>query len=117
MRTSDPFSVYQDLKSSNGNDIKSLYINPQKKEKNPMSNSMYLILYSDFSPSIFSPNQHTKEAMKNRMRPCPMSPNITPNKNGKVTILNTFGLISLYHGIPYVSTVDWNCDVNSFNSK
>jgi hypothetical protein len=29
-----------------------------------------------------------------------MSPNITPNKNGKVTIVKIPGLISLYLGIP-----------------
>lgn len=28
--------------------------------------------------------------------PCIISPNITPNKNGKVTIANIEGLISLY---------------------
>jgi len=35
-----------------------------------------------------------------------MSPNITPNKNGKVTTVKTAGLNSRYQGIPYVLTID-----------
>lgn len=31
--------------------------------------------------------------------PWPMSPNMTPNKKGKVTIVNNAGFISLYLGI------------------
>ena len=35
----------------------------------------------------------------NKAKPCPISPNMTPNKNGKVTIVKIPGLISLYLGI------------------
>lgn len=37
--------------------------------------------------------------------PCPMSPNINPNRYGNVIIVNNPGLISLYLGIPYVSII------------
>jgi len=40
-----------------------------------------------------------------RKRPCPISPNMTPNKNGKVIIVNSPGLTSLYLGTPYVLTI------------
>jgi hypothetical protein len=36
----------------------------------------------------------------NRRPPCPISPNITPNKNGKKGIANRPGFISPYLGIP-----------------
>lgn len=35
-----------------------------------------------------------------RMEPWPMSPNIIPKKNGKVTIVSTAGFASKYLGIP-----------------
>ena len=35
----------------------------------------------------------------NKAKPWPISPNITPNKNGNVTIVNIPGFISLYFGI------------------
>jgi hypothetical protein len=38
--------------------------------------------------------------------PCPISPNIIPKKNGKVTIVITAGLASRYVGMPYVSTTN-----------
>lgn len=34
------------------------------------------------------------------MNPWKISPNMTPNKKGKVTIVNSPGLISRYRGIP-----------------
>ncbi len=37
----------------------------------------------------------------NKINPCPISPNIIPNKKGNVIIVNNPGLISLYFGIPY----------------
>ena len=46
-----------------------------------------------------------------------MSPNIIPNWNGKVTIVNIAGLTSWYLGIPYVSTICWKGEVKSFISK
>lgn len=44
---------------------------------------------------------------KNNKNPCPMSPNITPNKKGKVTVVNNDGLASRYLATPYVSTIYW----------
>ena len=41
----------------------------------------------------------------NRIEPCAISPNITPNKKGNVTVVNKEGLIYLYRGTPYVSTI------------
>jgi len=38
---------------------------------------------------------HRKAPTKNSIRPCPISPNITPNKNGKDTQAKTLGLTSL----------------------
>jgi hypothetical protein len=32
--------------------------------------------------------------------PCMISPNITPNRKGKVTIVKIAGFISLYYGMP-----------------
>lgn len=43
--------------------------------------------------------------MINHILPCPISPNITPNKKGKVTMAKTAGFTSLYIGIPYVLTI------------
>jgi hypothetical protein len=37
---------------------------------------------------------------RKRMRPWPMSPNMTPKKKGKVTVVNMAGLISEYLGTP-----------------
>ena len=36
----------------------------------------------------------------NNKLPCPISPNITPNKKGNVTIVKRPGFASLYLGIP-----------------
>lgn len=38
------------------------------------------------------------KANKSTHNPCPISPNITPNKKGKVTIVKIAGLTSLYLG-------------------
>jgi len=38
-------------------------------------------------------------------RPCPMSPNMTPNKNGNVTHVKIPGFASLYRETPYVYTI------------
>ena len=43
---------------------------------------------------------HSKKPTIKRTNPCPMSPNITPNKNGKVTCAKRAGLTSLYSGTP-----------------
>ncbi len=56
----------------------------------------FLIFYS-FQTKML-PNAKT-------ISPCPMSPNITPNKKGNVIFVNSAGLISLYLGTPYVSTI------------
>lgn len=41
----------------------------------------------------------------NRMAPCIISPNMTPNRNGKVMQVNNPGFAYLYLGMPYVSTI------------
>lgn len=43
-----------------------------------------------------------------------MSPNMTPKRKGKVIVVKTAGLNSLYQGIPYVFTIYWNAPMNSF---
>jgi hypothetical protein len=49
-----------------------------------------------------------------RIEPWPMSPNMTPKKNGNVAIVTEAGFASLYYGIPYVSTINWKLAVASF---
>jgi hypothetical protein len=46
-----------------------------------------------------------KRPKANKTSPWPISPNMTPKKNGKVTVVNIVGLISLYRGTPYVSVI------------
>ena len=50
-------------------------------------------------------NRHRNIPKNSKARPWPISPNITPNKNGKVTHVKNVGLTSLYIGIPYVLTI------------
>jgi len=38
------------------------------------------------------------------MAPCPTSPNMTANRNGKVAMVNTAGFTSRYRAMPYAST-------------
>jgi hypothetical protein len=52
--------------------------------------------------------RHSAEAAVSRRRPWPMSPNITPNRNGNVTEVKKAGFNSLYEGTPYVFTIRWN---------
>lgn len=40
-------------------------------------------------------NKHKMAPTKSRTDPCPISPNIIPNKNGNVTIVNSAGFASL----------------------
>jgi len=70
--------------------MKSLYIKPIKKEKNPIIATIYhkfqiafisLFLIKSLSPKYIKNNPVIKS--KN---PCPMSPYMTPNKKGKLTI-------------------------------
>lgn len=63
-----------------------------------------------FLKIIISPN-------KNKISPWPISPNITPNKNGKVTVVNSEGLAYRYLAIPYVSTTSCADRVKEFRSK
>lgn len=42
---------------------------------------------------------------------------MTPNKNGKVTVVKREGLASLYFAIPYVSTISCADRVYEFFSK
>ena len=79
--------------------MKSLYIIPQYNAKNPMSKRIYLNVRSPAAPGnlflIGPSNKHKKAPTKNRNRPCPISPNIIPNKNGKETQAKTLGFTSL----------------------
>ena len=49
-----------------------------------------------------------------RIEPWPISPNMTPKKNGNVAIVKDAGFASLYYGTPYVSTINWKLAVASF---
>jgi hypothetical protein len=49
--------------------------------------------------------------------PCPMSPYITPKRNGKVAAVKRAGFASRYRGIPYVFTNSWNAYVYLFTVK
>jgi hypothetical protein len=74
-------------------------MNPQNIAKKPIITRRYLALKNvlrrepDFS--IESLNKHKYDENKNNRNPWKISPNITPNKNGKVTIVNTAGFTSL----------------------
>lgn len=48
----------------------------------------------------FLSEKHKMIENTNSIEPCIMSPNMTPNRNGKVTIVKIAGLTSLYMGIP-----------------
>lgn len=60
-----------------------------KNEKKPIKVMMYLKFLIDFISDFFikslSANKIKIMPSENRMKPCPMSPYITPNKKGKVT--------------------------------
>ena len=51
------------------------------------------------------------------IEPAKMSPNMTPNKKGKVTAVNTPGLASLNLGVSYWSMTYYGAKVNSLSSK
>ncbi len=75
-------------------------MNPLNVENNPISNSMYLMLDSVPIVELGSAfEKHRIDPKINRIVPCIISPNITPNKNGKVTEVKIAGLISLYLGV------------------
>lgn len=46
--------------------------------------------------------------------PCPISPNITAKRKGKVMIVNKPGLTSSYVATPYASMMAWKPSVNLF---
>ena len=78
----------QDLYLSIGIDIMSLYQIPQNIEKKPIIKIIYQYGINDFrmllcKNSFWIDRKHPN---KNNIAPWPTSPNITPNKNGKVTI-------------------------------
>lgn len=67
-------------------------MNPQKVAKRPMSRMRYRIymnMYRGLRELILekmsSLKWHRPRPTKKRMEPWPMSPNITPNRNGNVT--------------------------------
>ncbi len=45
---------------------------------------------------MFLPLKSTYNPKKKRIKPCPISPNITPNKKGKLTIANIAGFNSYF---------------------
>ncbi len=77
---------------------------PQNEANNPISKNRYLNYKAAAIPGpIFlkgTENKHKKAPTRNKTEPWPKSPNITPNKKGKVTHVNTVGLTSLYDGVP-----------------
>lgn len=75
--------------------MKSLYIKPQKQEKNPIISNKYLTFPSspDSVPGFLDDKQRIEEIIKS-IAPCKTSPNIIPNMNGKVTAVKIAGLIS-----------------------
>jgi hypothetical protein len=79
---------------------------PQYREKMPIRRSRYLIFWKDFKAEFmgYSLRQSMQEK-PTRIAPWKTSPNITPKRNGNVTIAKTAGLISLYYGTPYVLTI------------
>lgn len=79
--------------------MKSLYISPQNTENNPISSSRYLISTNVFNSEWFLrcfSHIHKTMAKIRNTDPCPTSPNITPKRNGKVTMLKYAGFASLY---------------------
>lgn len=66
-----------------------------------------------FLPNFFSSMMSTN-AESIMSAPCPMSPNMTANRNGNVTTVNRPGLTSWYDPIPYASMMFWNPSVNLF---
>ena len=73
-----------------------------------MRKKKYLSAKSGFISGYFSRvplNSISKEEKNIRHPPWPMSPYITPNKKGKVTIKVTPGLASWYVGIAYSLTI------------
>jgi len=64
---------------------------------------MKYLIYAKVPKGVFFKDSFliNKKIPNNIKRPpCPISPNITPNKKGKVIKLNKEGLISLYLGTP-----------------
>jgi len=70
--------------------MKSLYKKPIKNEKKPIIVIKYQISLIPFMSDFFIESQSAIKIMMspsiNKIPPCPMSPNITPNRNGKVII-------------------------------
>ena len=79
--------------------MKSLYMKPAKVAKSPISKRRYRAFKICLIEGIFWESlelkTHIIKEVKKRVPPWPISPNIIPNKNGKVIILNTVGLNSL----------------------
>mmetsp|Transcript_733 Transcript_733/g.1692 ORF Transcript_733/g.1692 Transcript_733/m.1692 type:complete len:213 (-) Transcript_733:324-962(-) len=74
------------------------------------SNPIWMISLSGLAPSFFSFATRYTAAMSMR-RPWPKSPNMTANRKGKVTMVNTVGFTSRYRATPYASTMPWNTTV------
>ena len=76
--------------------MKSLYTKPQYVEKNPIIKNRYLYGRIPFKKVLLIALYLRFNMIPNRKRmsPCAISPNITPNKNGKVTVVKKEGLAS-----------------------
>jgi c-di-GMP-related signal transduction protein len=84
-------------------------MNPIYVAKKPINKKQYLAYNIGLRDSIFSRKSlkmKKDKAIKNIIEPCPISPNITPKKKGKLMQVNTAGLASLYEGTPYVSIIN-----------
>mmetsp|Transcript_13462 Transcript_13462/g.22965 ORF Transcript_13462/g.22965 Transcript_13462/m.22965 type:complete len:412 (+) Transcript_13462:1043-2278(+) len=102
----------------------SLYMNPVYMENRPMRkiiyrplNSMLPISPKDLLPWSLLSMMIRASANKAIRMPCPISPNITANKNGKVITRKGAGFTSWYSATPYASTMLWNTSVNLLSWK
>ncbi|KAH3664588.1 hypothetical protein OGATHE_003403 [Ogataea polymorpha] len=95
-----------DLKNVVESENTSLYRNPVYIEKNPIMSRMYLPEYamskisSLFNLAIFFSLRTSARAAKNMINPCPRSPNMMANMNGKVATVGRPGFTSLYVATP-----------------
>jgi hypothetical protein len=74
-------------------------MNPQNVAKIPIRRSMYLAWSIPLREGKLSQRtsfiKHNTHAVTSKIIPSPMSPNITPNRKGKVTVVKIAGLTSL----------------------
>lgn len=72
---------------------------PENVAKNPIIKSRYLAFNNRNNDlwflSISSFLRHSQAENPNKIKPCPISPNIIPKRKGYVTILKAVGFTSL----------------------